>query len=97
MLAFLPMWLLGGGGPPREVLSDSMARVSDLLPLWHVTAAIREPWLGTDSGSGHLLVLAGWLAAGLVAVGLLLRRRSDKKLSVDSRHRRRGFTDNCRA
>lgn len=76
MLTFLPMWLLGGGGPPREVLSDAMSTAADLLPLWHVTAAIREPWLGTGSGSGHLLVLAGWLAAGLVAVGLLLRRRN---------------------
>lgn len=76
MLAFLPMWLLGGGGPPRDVLSDGMALASDLLPLWHVTAAIREPWLGTGSNGGHLLVLTGWLAVGLVAVALLLRRRT---------------------
>lgn len=75
MLAFLPMWLLGGGGPPREVLSDTMARISDVLPLWHVTAAIREPWLGTGSGTGHLLALAAWLAIGLVACAVLLRRR----------------------
>ncbi|MEJ7705686.1 MAG: ABC transporter permease [Geodermatophilaceae bacterium] len=76
MLAFLPMWLLGGGGPPRDILSDGMSRVSDVLPLWHVTAAIREPWLGTGSGGTHLLVLTGWLIVGLVAVTLLLRRRN---------------------
>lgn len=75
MLAFLPMWLLGGGGPPRGVMSDTMGTISDLLPLWHVTAAIREPWLGTSSGSGHLLVLAGWLGVGLLAVFAQLRRR----------------------
>lgn len=75
LLAFLPMWLLGGGGPPRDVMSDAMARISDVLPLWHATAAIREPWLGTGPVGGHLVALGGWLAAGVVAVGLLLRKR----------------------
>lgn len=76
MLAFLPMWLLGGGGPPRGVMSGAMTTVSDVLPLWHVTAAIREPWLDTGAVGGHLLALTAWLAFGLVAVFLLLRRRS---------------------
>lgn len=75
LLVFLPMWLLGGGGPPRDVMTDAMARISDLLPLWHVTAAIREPWLGTGPVGPHLLALAGFAAAGLLAVALLLRRR----------------------
>ena len=75
LLTFLPMWLLGGGGPPRAVMSDAMARVSDVMPLWHVTAAIREPWLGTGTSGGHLVVLSLWLAAGLVVAVLLLRRK----------------------
>lgn len=75
MLAFLPMWLLGGGGPPRAVMTDAMQQVSDLLPLWHTTAAIREPWLGTGDVATHVLALLAWLAAGLLAVILLLRRR----------------------
>lgn len=76
LLAFLPMWLLGGGGPPREVMSGPMAAVSDVLPLTHVTAAIREPWLGSGSVGVHLLVLAGWLAVALLAAALLMRRRT---------------------
>lgn len=75
MLAFLPMWLLGGGGPPRAVMTDAMQNVSDVLPLWHTTAAIREPWIGSGGVGDHLLALGGWLAVGLLAVGLLLRRR----------------------
>lgn len=75
MLAFLPMWLLGGGGPPVGVLSDTMRTAADLMPLSHVTTAVREPWLGLGDGTGHLLVLAGWLAAGLIVVTLQLRRR----------------------
>lgn len=77
LLLFLPMWLLGGGGPPQEVMPGPMAAVADVLPLTHATAAIREPWLfETAAAGGHLLVLTAWLAVALTAVGLLLRRRS---------------------
>ncbi len=76
LLAFLPMWVLGGGGPPRAVMTDGMQRISDLLPLWHTTAAIREPWLGTGELGVHALALGGWLIVGLLACGVLLRRRS---------------------
>lgn len=76
MLTFLPMWLLGGGGPPVGVLSDAMRTAADLLPLSHVTAAVREPWLGLGTGTGHLVVLAGWLAVGLVVTATQLRRQS---------------------
>lgn len=75
LLAFLPMWLLGGGGPPRGVMTGPMRTVSDLLPLTHVTAAIRQPWLGNGGVGVHLLVLIGWLTAAVVAAGLLQRRR----------------------
>lgn len=34
-----------------------------------------QPWLGTGEIGGNLLVLGGWLLLGLLAVGLLLRRR----------------------
>ncbi len=77
LLAFLPMWLLGGGGPPTNVMSDTMQQAADLLPFTHVTAAIREPWLSIGSGGGHLVVLTGWLVVGLVVVALQLRRRPD--------------------
>lgn len=76
LLAFLPMWLLGGGGPPPEVMTDGMRSVSDLLPLWHATAAIREPWLGTGELADHTLGLGVWLVIGLAACTALLRRRS---------------------
>lgn len=77
LLAFLPMWLLGGGGPPPAVMTDGMRSVSDLLPLWHATAAIREPWLGTGELADHTLGLGIWLAIGLSACALLLHRRRD--------------------
>jgi ABC-2 type transport system permease protein len=74
-LVFMPMWLLGGGGPPRDVMSGVIGDISDLLPLWHATAAIRESWLSGDSIGDELLALVPWLALGLVTIAILLRRR----------------------
>ena len=74
LLAFFPMWLLSGGGPPPDVMSDPMRRIADVLPLTHAVAAIREPWLGSGGVGTHLAVLALWLAFGLGATTWLLRR-----------------------
>lgn len=69
-LAFFPMFLLGGGGPPPDALSDTMNSIASYLPLTHVMRAIQEPWLALDGGgTNHLLVLVtmgvastgGWL------------------------------------
>ena len=73
LLAFFPSFLLGGGGPPPAVMSDGMRTVSDLLPLTHVTDAIREPWLGTASGLGHLLVVAVLLGVALLVCARSVR------------------------
>jgi ABC-2 type transport system permease protein len=75
LLVFMPMWLLGGGGPPRAVMTSAMQSVTDVMPLWHTTAGIREPWLGTGGGLVHLVPLALWFALGAFAVVVLLRRR----------------------
>jgi ABC-2 type transport system permease protein len=45
-LLYVPMFLLGGGGPPREVMSGAMRTISDVLPLTHVVGGLRESWLG---------------------------------------------------
>lgn len=63
LLAFFPSFLLGGGGPPPDVLGPGIRSVADLLPLTHVTEAVRDPWLGLGSGTGDLLVVLGVLAA----------------------------------
>jgi ABC-2 type transport system permease protein len=71
---FLPALLLGGGGPPRDVMSDAMRSVADLLPLSHITAGMRRDWLGTTDGN----VVVWWpllVAVSSVAVALWLTRR----------------------
>jgi ABC-type polysaccharide/polyol phosphate export permease len=41
------MFLLGGGGPLRAVMTGVMQTVSDVLPLSHVVGGIRQAWLGS--------------------------------------------------
>jgi len=44
---FVPMFLLGGGGPPRAVMTSTMVTLSDALPLSHVIGGLRQSWLGS--------------------------------------------------
>jgi ABC-2 type transport system permease protein len=74
LMAFFPMYLLSGGGPPPDVMSDPMRRIADVLPLTHAVAGIRDPWLGTGGVGVHLLALSAWLVAGLAYVAWRLRR-----------------------
>jgi ABC-2 type transport system permease protein len=63
LLVFLPMWLLSGAGPPREVMPDAMRAISDVLPLTYVVTALQDAWLGLGSSATELLVLTGVLVA----------------------------------
>src|SRR5690606_19856411 len=66
-LLFVPMFLLGGGGPPRGVMTGAMQTVSDLLPLSHVVGGIREAWLGRTDDP-----LALWWPVAVAVVAVLL-------------------------
>lgn len=71
MILFFPMWLLSGAGPPPDVMSASMRRISDLLPLTYAVRALQDPWLGSPSDATELLVLTGMLlGAGAPSVRL---------------------------
>jgi ABC-2 type transport system permease protein len=75
LLVFFPLYLLGGGGPPRGAMTGAMQTIADALP--SAIPAITDPWLGTSSSSSQLVVLAAWAAVALVATGWLagVRRR----------------------
>jgi ABC-2 type transport system permease protein len=74
-LVYMPMWLLGGGGPPPEVMSDPMRNIADVLPLWHATSGIRESWLSGEEIADHVVALGLWCTVGVAAITILLRRR----------------------
>ena len=73
LLAFFPLYLLGGGGPPKGVMTGPMQTVSDVLP--STVPSLTDPWLGTGGVAPHLPVLAAWTAAALLATAWLARRR----------------------
>jgi ABC-2 type transport system permease protein len=61
VLLFFVFMMLGGAGPPREVLPDAMATVADGVPLTHAGRLIRGPWLGGAWDGGAVLVMTGIL------------------------------------
>jgi ABC-2 type transport system permease protein len=54
-LLFVPMFLLGGGGPPREVMTGPMQTISDVMPLSHIVGGLRLSWLGATDDPHFLL------------------------------------------
>lgn len=75
-LVFVPMLLLGGGGPPRDVMTAAMHTLSDILPLSHIIGGLRLSWLGATDDPHSL-----WypLLVSAVAVGIAVaaaRRRA---------------------
>jgi ABC-2 type transport system permease protein len=85
LVLFFPMWLLSGAGPPRGVMTETMRRVSDVLPLSRVVTAIQDPWLGVGSNGSDLIVLSIILILGIAMAvwfttkdesGFAIRRRA---------------------
>ena len=58
LLLFFPSFLLGVGGPPPGAMSETLADISDKLPLALANQAIREPWLGLGEATGALVATA---------------------------------------
>lgn len=76
-LLFVPMFLLGGGGPPRDVMTGAMATISDAMPLSHLVGGLRLSWLGsTDDPHALWWPAAVALVAVIVAVRTM-RRATD--------------------
>jgi len=73
-LLYVPMFLLGGGGPPRDVMSGGMQTVSDILPLTHIVGGLRESWLG-QTDDPHALWWPLLIAAVAVAFAVRAARR----------------------
>jgi ABC-2 type transport system permease protein len=74
-LLFVPLFLLGGGGPPRAVMTGPMQTVSDLLPLSHVIGGLRGSWLGTTDDPRAL-----WWTALVTCAAVVLAVRSSRRV-----------------
>jgi ABC-2 type transport system permease protein len=74
LMAFFPLYLLGGGGPPRDAMSGPMQSIAEALPT--PIPAVTDPWLGEAAFSGQLVALAAWTLVAIAAAVLLARRAS---------------------
>lgn len=56
VLLWFVMMILGGAGPPPEVLSGVMDVVGKLTPLRHGIRTLQDAWIGLDAGLSWLIV-----------------------------------------
>jgi ABC-2 type transport system permease protein len=73
-LVYVPMFLLGGGGPPRQVMTGTMSSLSDVLPLSHVVGGLRLAWLGRTDDP-HTLWWPFFVSGVCVAIAVMSARR----------------------
>jgi ABC-2 type transport system permease protein len=66
LILYVVMMLLGGSGPPREVLSRPLQITGDITPLRHVVTMIQDPWLGLGYNLDEMLIVAGFTVAATV-------------------------------
>jgi len=69
MLLFFIMMILGGAGPPPEVLSRAMQIIGEATPLHYVIYMLQNPWLGFGWYTSASLITLGItvVSAGLAA------------------------------
>lgn len=61
------MLILGGAGPPPEVLPGALGTLGSLIPLRPAVVAIQDPWIAGGWSGTSLAVLVG-IGLGSVAV-----------------------------
>lgn len=67
VLLFFVFMMLGGAGPPREVLPATLSHVADAVPMTYAAQVLRGPWLDRGWDPSAFGVMAVLL---LVALGL---------------------------
>jgi ABC-2 type transport system permease protein len=73
VLLFFVFLMLGGAGPPREVLPSAMLRLSDLTPLTYAARLLRAPWLGASWDLTATAVMAALLVVSAALTSWRLR------------------------
>jgi ABC-2 type transport system permease protein len=68
MMLWFVMLMLGGAGPPPEVMTGAMSVVRNLTPLWHGVRVMQDAWLGLDPGLSWLIAVGILVVAAGVGV-----------------------------
>lgn len=70
LVIWFVMLMLGGAGPPREALGDTLIRFSDATPLWYAVEMLHGLWLGLDPGASWWIFCATAAVSAGLAVWL---------------------------
>ena len=70
VLLWFVLLILGGAGPPPEVLTGAMGTIGDLTVLRQAIEVMQDGWLGLDPGYSWIVVAGLTLVAGLLAIRL---------------------------
>lgn len=73
VLLFFVFMMLGGAGPPKEVLPDALSRIGDAVPVTYAAQLLRDPWLDLGWHATPALVMAGLLVVSLLLTAWRLR------------------------
>ncbi len=77
VLLFFVFMMLGGAGPPREVLPAALSRIADGIPVTHAGDLVRGPWMGEGWDGSALLFLLAMLAVSLGLTAWRLHREAE--------------------
>jgi ABC-2 type transport system permease protein len=68
VLLWFVLLIVGGAGPPPEVLTGAMGTLGDITPLRHAIRVIQDGWLSLDPAMSWLIVAATAIVCGLLAI-----------------------------
>lgn len=77
VLLFFVFLMLGGAGPPKEVLPTALSRIADGIPVTHAGELIRGPWTGQGWDTQALLFVLAMLAVSVGLTAWRLRTESE--------------------
>jgi ABC-2 type transport system permease protein len=77
VLLFFVFMMLGGAGPPKEVLPTALSRAADAIPVTHAGELVRGPWLGQGWRATAVLYVLVMLVLSLGLTAWRLRREAD--------------------
>jgi ABC-2 type transport system permease protein len=73
VLLFFVFMMLGGAGPPKEVLPTVLSRIADGIPVTQAGALMRGPWTGDGWDGQALLFMLALLVLSLALTAWRLR------------------------
>jgi ABC-2 type transport system permease protein len=73
LILFFVMMILGGAGPPPEVLRGAMRIVGIMTPLRHVILVLQDPWLGFGWNVPASLIVTGITVASAALAARFFR------------------------